>query len=832
MTNLLQDLRFGIRSLIKNPSFTIVAIVTLALGVGANTTIFSAISATLMRSLPVKQPDSLVYVFNGTQGNLFSYPDYAELRDQNQSVDGLAAWGGISVSLNSNNETDLVSGAIVTGNFFKVLGVDAVKGRTLTPEDDTTPGAHPVLMISHNFWQRRFGGDENVVGSQILVNGNSFNIIGVAPKDFGGAQFGVLRDVYFPMMMQAVVRPPRGGYSGEMDPDLLKKRSNRWLFSVGRLKPGVTPEQAQADLALIAARQAETYPDTNKGRTVQTLSFTKTDNPDQQRQLSSVAMLLMSVVALVLLIACANIANLLLARGSSRGREIAIRLAIGATRWRIMRQLLTESVLLATFGGVLGLLLAWWTTSTLRAINPPPGALPLIPQFSMDLRVLLFTLVLSMVAGIIFGMAPALKISRPTIIPALKDEAWGPRDQRSIFNLRNLLVVTQVALSVVLLIGAGLFLRSLRHAQAIDPAFDTDRIVTVPLNINLLRYTRTQGREFYRQAVERVQAIPGVEAVSIARNLPLGGGSSVRSLLIEGRQGSDNQFRSDGTAPTDSSDSVNVNVVGPNYFQTLGIPLLRGRDFNVQDAEDRPSVVVVNEAFVRKHFPNEEVLGKRLSFNAARGPFREIVGVVRDSKYISLSEAPTPFVFLPLQQNHETGMALLVRTTGNPANILGSVRQEVRALEPNLPVANPLSLNEFIGNTLYAARVGAILVGVFAILALVLASIGLYGVMSFAVAQRTREMGIRMALGAQAGDVFRLVLRHAAGLIVAGILVGVAVAFAVTRLLTSFLYGVSATDRMTFVVIPIVLAIVALIACYVPARRATKVDPLIALKYE
>ena len=832
MTNLLQDLRFGIRSLIKNPSFTIVAIVTLALGVGANTTIFSAISATLMRSLPVKQPDSLVYVFNGTQGNLFSYPDYAELRDQNQSVDGLAAWGGISVSLNSNNETDLVSGAIVTGNFFKVLGVDAVKGRTLTPEDDTTPGAHPVLMISHNFWQRRFGGDENVVGSQILVNGNSFNIIGVAPKDFGGAQFGVLRDVYFPMMMQAVVRPPRGGYSGEMDPDLLKKRSNRWLFSVGRLKPGVTPEQAQADLALIAARQAETYPDTNKGRTVQTLSFTKTDNPDQQRQLSSVAMLLMSVVALVLLIACANIANLLLARGSSRGREIAIRLAIGATRWRIMRQLLTESVLLATFGGVLGLLLAWWTTSTLRAINPPPGALPLIPQFSMDLRVLLFTLVLSMVAGIIFGMAPALKISRPTIIPALKDEAWGPRDQRSIFNLRNLLVVTQVALSVVLLIGAGLFLRSLRHAQAIDPAFDTDRIVTVPLNINLLRYTRTQGREFYRQAVERVQAIPGVEAVSIARNLPLGGGSSVRSLLIEGRQGSDNQFRSDGTAPTDSSDSVNVNVVGPNYFQTLGIPLLRGRDFNVQDAEDRPSVVVVNEAFVRKHFPNEEVLGKRLSFNAARGPFREIVGVVRDSKYISLSEAPTPFVFLPLQQNHETGMALLVRTTGNPANILGSVRQEVRALEPNLPVANPLSLNEFIGNTLYAARVGAILVGVFAILALVLASIGLYGVMSFAVAQRTREMGIRMALGAQAGDVFRLVLRHAAGLIVAGILVGVAVAFAVTRLLTSFLYGVSATDRITFVVIPIVLAIVALIACYVPARRATKVDPLIALKYE
>jgi putative ABC transport system permease protein len=384
----------------------------------------------------------------------------------------------------------------------------------------------------------------------------------------------------------------------------------------------------------------------------------------------------------------------------------------------------------------------------------------------------------------------------------------------------------------VLLIGAGLFLRSLRHAQAIDPAFDAERIVSVPLNINLLRYTTTQGRQFYRAVVERVQAIPGVESVSVARVLPLGGGSSVRSLLIEGRAGSDSQFRSEGAGPANSSNSVNANVVGPAYFQTMGIPLLRGRDFNSQDTEDKPGVVVVNETFAQRHFPGEEVLGKRLSFQGTKGPFKEIVGVVRDSKYVSLSESPMPFVFLPLPQNHETGMTLLVRASGNPASLAGPVRQEVQGIEPNLPVSNPTPMNELIGNTLYAARVGAILLGVFAILALVLASIGLYGVMSFAVAQRTRELGIRMALGAQAGDVFGLVLRHAARLIVAGVVLGLGVAFAVTRLLTSFLYGVSATDRITFVVIPVVLAIVALIACYVPARRATKVDPLVALKYE
>ena len=832
MGTILRDIRFGFRSLLKHPGFTAIAVITLALGVGANSTIFSVVNATLMRSLPVSHPENLVYVFNGNPGSVFSYPDYAEMRDQNHVFDGLIAWGGITASLNSNDQTDLVNGAVVTGNYFQILGVGAEKGRVINPEDDQTPGAHPVAVISHGLWQRRFGGDQNVVGRQLLLNGHNFTIIGVTPPGFSGAQMGVVRDLYVPMMMQAVVRPPRAGYSGEMDPDLLRRRSNRWLYSVGKLKPGVSIEQAQADLALIAKQQENAYPETNRNRGVKVLALSRSDDPEQQRQLGSVATLLMSVVGLVLLIACANVANLLLARGSARRKEIAIRLAIGASRWRIVRQLLTESVLLATLGGILALLIAWWATATLRALPPPAGALPLTPQFSIDLPVLLFTMGLALLAGIVFGLAPALRISRPAIVPALKDESRTVTDRKAYFNLRNLLVVAQIGLSVVLLIAAGLFLSSLRHAQAIDPGFDAEKIVTVPLNINLLRYTKPQGREFYRQAVERVESIPGVESASVARIVALGGGASVRSLAIEGRAGSDNQFRSDGAGPAGAdANSVSSNVVGPKYFQTMGIGLLRGRDFNLQDTEDKPGVVIVNESFVQRHFPGEETIGRRISFNGSAGPWREIVGLVHDSKYLALGEPPTPVVYLPLQQNHETGMTLHVRAA-IPSSIVGAVRSEVQSLETNLPISNPTPMNEWIINSLYAARMGAILLGVFASLALVLAAIGLYGVMSFSVSQRTRELGIRMALGAQTSDVFRLVLRQGMGLVTCGVAFGLGAAMIVTRLLTSFLYGVSATDRITFVIIPIVLALVAGIACYIPARRATKVDPLVALRYE
>jgi predicted permease len=780
--------------------------------------------------MPVADPDRLVYVFNGPSGSVFSYPDYAALRDQNNVFDGLLAWGGITASLNSNDQTDLANGAIVTGNYFDVIGVRAQLGRVLSTDDDKTPGGHPVVVISQGLWQRRFAGDPNIIGRQLLLNGNTFTVIGVLPAGFNGLQLGPVRDLYVPMMMQATMRPPRAGYSGEMNPDLLQTRNNRWLFSLGKLKPGVSAEQAQASLALIAKQLEETYP-ANRGRGVSVSAFREGDNPSNQQQLSSVARLLMAVVGIVLLIACANVANLLLARSSARTKEIAVRLAIGATRWRIVRQLLTEGVLLATFGGVAGLLLAWWATRYLSAI--PAGALPITPQFSIDRRVLLFTLGLSLVAGVVFGLAPALRASRPALIPALKDDAAAFFERTRLFGLRNLLVVTQVALSVVLLIAAGLFLRSLRQAQTIDPGFDAEKIVSLPLNINLLRYTKPQGREFYRQVLERVEAIPGVESASVARIAAVSGGSTVRSLMIEGRAGSGNQFRSEGSGPAPGNDeSVSSNVVGPKYFQTMGIGLMQGRDFNSQDTEDHPLVVIVNEAFVRRHFPTGDVLGKRLSFGGTEGPWREIVGVVRTSKYVSLGEAPTPVAYLPLQQNHETGVTLHVRTKVDASTIAGSIRNEVQGLERNLPLGNPETMSVRIANSLFAARMGAILLVVFGGLALLLASIGLYGVMAFAVSRRTRELGIRVALGAQPGDVFRLVLRQGMTLVVVGLVVGVGVAAMVTRLLTAFLYGVSARDTFTFIAIPVLLTLVALLACYVPARRATKVDPLTALRYE
>jgi len=830
---MIRDIRFAVRSLLKRPGFTVIAVLTLALGIGANTAIFSVVNATLMQTPPVSHPERLVFVFNGPAGSVFSYPDYVAVRDQNNVLDGLIAWGGITASLNSNDQTDLVTGAIVTGNFFDVLGVHAQLGRVITYDDDKTPGAHPVAVISQGLWQRRFAGDPNIIGRQLLLNGNNFTVIGVLPKGFDGLQLGITRDLYVPMMMQATMRPPRAGFSGEMNPDLLQVRGNRWLYSVGRLMPGVSEAQAQSSLALITKQLEVAYPEQSGGRGISISPLSATDDPGGRQQLSSVAQLLMGVVGIVLLIACANVANLLLARSSVRTKEIAVRLAIGATRRRIVRQLLTEGVLLATLGGAAGLLLAWWTARTISAAPPPTNALPITPQFSIDLRVLLFTLGISLLAGIVFGLAPALRASKPALIPALKDDSATFFERTRMFTLRNLLVVTQVALSVVLLIAAGLFLRSLWQAQRIDPGFDAEKIVGLPLNINLLRYTKVQGREFYRQVTERVEAIPGVESASVARIAAVSGNSSVRSLLIEGRAGSDNQFRSDNSGPVaENNESVSANVIGPKYFQTMGIAFLQGRDFNAQDSDDHPPVVIVNEAFVRRHFPNEDALGKRLSFNGPKGPWREIVGVVRTSKYRSLGEAPTPLVYSSLAQNHETGMTLHVRTRVDPSSVAGAIRNEVQSLEKNLPLGNPELMSERVTNSLYAARMGAILLAAFGACALLLASIGLYGVMSFAVATRTRELGIRVALGAQPGDVFRLVLIQGMTLVIAGLVLGIGVALAVTRLLASFLYGVSTMDALTFTAIPALLTAVALLACYLPARRATKVEPLVALRYE
>jgi predicted permease len=834
MYTIWQDLRYGIRLLIKHPVFTFIAVTSLALGIGANTAIFSLVNATLLRRLPVAEPENLVYIFNGNVGSVFSYPGYVDLRDQNTVCTDLIAWGGVGASLNSDGRTDgaeLVTGAIVTGNFFGVLGVRAALGRVISPSDDQTPGAHPVVVISHGLWKRRFGADEHILGRQIVLNGQGFTIIGVAPVGFEGPQAGTNRELYVPMMMQAVMRPPRAGYSGEMNPDLLKVRTNNWLYTVGRLKPGVTREQAQAALTVSVNQQEQGPPNPNRRRIVTLVPVTEGD-PTQRRQMISVAALLMSVVGAVLLIACANVANLLLSRASARRKEIAMRLAIGASRGRLVRQLLTESVLFAVLGGLAGMLLAWWAVEALKAAPPPAGALPVTPDFVIDLRVLLFTFVQSLLTGVLFGLVPALRASRPDLVSALKDESFADGRARHL-SLRNVLVVAQVALSLVLLIAAGLFLRSLRQAQAINPGFDSEKLLTAPLNINLLRYTRAQGREFYRQVIEHVEAVPGVESASLARVVALSGGASVRSLLIEGHSGPDNIFRSDGTGVVaDNPNSVSSNVVGMKYFQTMGIGFVRGRDFTSQDTEDRPRVVIVNEAFEKRHFAKQEVIGRRVSFNGAQGPWQEIIGVVRDSKYLTLGEGPTPVAYFSLLQNHETGMTLHVRVGVDPSSMVASIRGEVQSLEKNIPVTNVRPMTEWLASSLYAAQMGAILLGVFGSLALLLAAVGLYGVMSFSVSRRTHEVGIRMALGARASDVLKLVLREGMGLVAVGLALGLMIAMIVTRSLASFLYGISTTDWVTFAAISLMLAVVAFVACYVPARRATRVDPLVALRCE
>jgi predicted permease len=828
-----QDVRYAARLLRKQPGFTAAAVVTLALGIGANTALFSLVNATLFQRLPVADGERLVYANRGT-GGVFAYPLYASLRDHNRVLDGFAGWGGIVASLNTGDSAELVSGFIVTGNFFDVLGVRAAHGRLLSPADDVTPGAHPVAVVSYDFWQTRFAGRPDVVGTNIRLNGHAFTIVGVAPPGFSGPRLGVSRNVYVPMMMQAIMRPPRARYSGEQDPDLLRHPTNSWISGAGRLKAGVTLDQARADLDAIAAEYSQTRLTTRPQVPFRvTLLPFEENNIEQGQELRLVALLLGGVVGAVLLIACANIANLLLSRAAARQRELALRLALGASRARLVRQLLTESVLLSLAGGVVGMALAWGIAQAFRTAQPPPGALPLAVDFSIDYRVLIFAFALSGFTGILFGIAPAFRASRPELVPALKDVETGGGERRARFDLKRVLVVAEVALSLLLLIVAGLFVRSLQAARAIDPGIDVERLASARLNINLLRYTSDQGREFYRQAVERVERLPGVESATVARVAVFGGNSRVLSLHVEGRPATHDRMQSEGgNAVTGDRRVVNANVVGPRFFPTLGVRLIAGRDFADTDVTTAPRVAILNETAARIHFPNANPSESRISVDGPNGPWRSIVGVVRDSAYSGLADGGVPVVYLPLTQNHETGMTLYVRASVPPASLAAGIRREIQALEPNLPVPSIQTMPETIGTSLYPARMGAWLIGVFGGLALLLAAVGIYGVLSFSISRRTREMGIRMALGADRSGVFLLVLRDGLWLVGIGIVLGVAGGVAAARLVATLLYGIPATDPIAFGGPIAMLSAVALVACALPAGRALRIDPIGALRHE
>jgi predicted permease len=814
-----QDVVYAARTFRKTPGFTAAAILTLALGIGGNSAIFSLVNATLLQRLPIANGDRVFGLFEGERADIGSYPAYTALRDQSTLIDGLAAWGPVTASLQADGETDLVSGGIVSGNFFDLLGVNAGRGRLLSTADDVTPMAHPVVVISDPLWRGRFGGRTGVVGSDIRLNGHNFKIVGVTPPGFPGPQIGVMRHIYVPMMMQPLIRPPRAGYSGDQDPDLLRNPNMGWVFKLALAKPGIAKEQAAAEMSALSTRFARSI---NPRADERRLSLIPIDagNPTQRASMQAAATLLGCVVGAVLLIACANIANLLLSRAWARRREMAIRLALGASRARIVRQLLTESVLLALLGGAAGLGLAWLCVEAFKAWPPPAGALPISLDFTLDGRVLGFSLVLSVLTGLLFGLAPALQTSRPDVVPALKEDiAAGGRASRRV-NLKSALVVGEVAISLILLLASGLLIRSLRAVQAVDPGYAVEQLVSTPLNVELLRYTRAQGREFYRRVIERMEQIPGVESASVARVALLSGGSRTTTVTVEGR--------------VEPGRIAMVNVVSPGFLGTLGVSLLRGRSFEASDEENSPAVAVVSQSMVRQFFGDTDPMGRRFStgVNRATGQphWVEVIGVARDSKYTSLREGDAPVVYLPLSQQHETGVTLYVRAIGSPGAIAPQIRREIQAIEPGLPVLNPRTMGDTVATSLYAPRMGATLLSVFGGLALLLATLGIYAVLAFSIGMRRREIGIRMALGADRRSVTTLVLKEGMALVALGIALGLTLSVGLAESMRRFLFDVSPRDLTTFAVVPALLMGVALVACYLPARKAAKVDPLTVMR--
>jgi macrolide transport system ATP-binding/permease protein len=814
METLWQDLRVSVRRLQKTPGFTLIAVLSLALGIGANTAIFSLVNTVLLRPLPIEEPKQMVSLnsvsLNGQQNfPTLSYPNYRDLRDRNNVLSGLIAYRFSAVSLSNNGVNERLWGYLATGNYFEVLGVKPALGRLFTSNDDKAPGAHPVAIITYDCWQKRFAGDPQVVGKSVIVNGRSFTIIGVTPPGFYGSEIGYRTEVWFPMMMLTQIEPGN---------DYLENRDSYNLFIQGRLKPGVTLAQAEDALKNIAAQLAREFPKENEGKTIM-LSPPGLFGAFMRGPIMGFAGVLMAVVGLVLLLACTNLANLLLARATERRKEIAVRLALGASRWRLVRQLLTENVLLATVGGVLGFGLAYWLVDAIQVLRPPID-IPLSTTVHIDGRVLLFTALTSVLTGVVFGLLPALQATKPELVPALKDEVSLGGYRRS--WLRNGMVVMQVSLSLVLLVCAGLVLRGLQRAQLLNPGFVPQHALEMSFDLSLQGYDESRTKQFKRQLLERVHALPGVQYAGLSNNVPLSLSINTNGIYVEGQP-----ERKGANVPT-----AMTSQASPGFIAALGTRLLQGRDFTEQDGEAKQRFALINETFARRFWPGQPALGKRFSFEGAAGPWVEVVGVIQDGKYFSLGEETEPFVYTNLRPQSGDYLTLVVRTASEPQSALAAIRREFQQLDAALPVYNVKTMTEHMALPLFPARVAATLLGSFGLLALLLAAIGIFGVMSYAVTQRTREIGIRVALGAPAKNVFALVVGQGLKLTTLGLGIGLAAAFAGTRLLSSLLYGLSALDLITFAGVSLLLALVALLACYFPARRAMRVDPLVALRHE
>ncbi|MFY9730835.1 MAG: ABC transporter permease [Candidatus Acidiferrales bacterium] len=814
MSSFWQDVRYSLRMIAKAPGYAAIAILTLALGIGANTTIFSWINSTLLNPIPgLASPNEVVALSlgRGTDNPFpFTYPDFESMRDGQQSFVGITAANIAPMSLTGKGKPERVWGMVASANYFDLLGVRPILGRGFLPEEDTKPGGAPVAVISYRLWQTHFGANPDVVGQTLEINQHSYTIVGVAPAVFQGSQTGLRSEIWIPIMMEEQLMPQG---------DLLHDHHYFWLTALGRLKPGVRPEQAQEEMTLRLKREAKNYPEEHKGHDSVSV-YPLWRNPFGANQfLSTLLPMLMTIAGLVLLLACANVANLMLVRSVARRREIAIRLSLGANRWRLVRQLLVESLILALAGGLVAFAITLWSAGTFMKFVPKTD-FPISLGMRVDHTVLLATIVISVLTGVIFGILPALRASGEAPIAVLKEDTGSASGGMRKARLASALVVAQISLSLLLLICAGLFIRSFMSAQQINPGFNAHNVLIATYDLFTGGYSEASGVEFDRQLVAKLQAQPGIQSVALSSRVPLGFGGGSTAVNPEGYVSQANE-----------SMETQVAIVTPNYFQTLQIPLVKGRDFTPQDTKSSQRVVIVSETFVNRYWPNQEALGKQLNSDLTHEWFT-VIGVARDSKVNGLNEKPTPFLYLPQYQVYRATMIALARTNGDPLAAGKTVEKTIHELNADLVVFDitSLELREQIAS--FGQRVAGTFVGAFGLLALVLAAVGIYGVTSYTTRQRTHEIGIRMTLGASKRDVLRLVLGHGLRLTLIGVGLGLAASFALTRFLTSLLLGVTSTDALTFSSVALLLCAVALFACFIPARRAMRVDPMVALRYE
>ncbi len=814
-----QDLRYGGRMLMRTPVLTIIITMTLGLGIGANAAIFSVVSTFMLRPLPVQNPNELTVLAITHPGNEephnISYPDFQDIR---RASSPFAALAGIDLAFEGVSDGDRSFRMIltyVTGNYFEMLGLKPALGRLIEGEAAETRGAKHALVLGYDCWKRKFNGDPAVIGRSLRVQGQSVTIVGVAPQGFIGTYSIVDMDGYLPLGMYPLL---------PNNEDTLTKRDNHSLRVLARLKPGATLAQARASAEVMAQQLATQYPDTDKGLRLHVYpERLARPEPSSAQQNPILAMIFLVLVGLVLLVACVNVANILLARATAREKELAVRAALGAGRGRLVRQLLTESGLLAVLGAGAGLLFGWWASLGLQRIEIP-GGIPFWMDLSLDWRSVGYLTLVAAVSGILVGLVPALRVSRADLNQVLREGGRGMSGGVERHRLRNLLVVFQVAGSMILLVAGGLFIRSMSSAESADLGFRADHVLTLSLDTIQAGMGRTRSDEFYRELERRVRAMPSVESAGLAYSIPLGYYSNGDRVIAEGQT----------LPPGEKGLIAGYNAIGTDYLRTMRTPLLRGREFTESDTENSRPVAVINDTMAKKLWPGQDAIGKRFSSKGPKGPYIEVVGITPTGKYGFLFEDPEPYFYEPLSQSYQSLRVLFVRTAAPPASMGVTLQKEIHAIDPAMPVFEPITMEEMIagGNGFFLVRMGAMFAGVLGGLGLLLAVVGVYGVVSYSATQRTHEIGVRMALGAQRGDILRMVLRQGIALVGMGIGLGAAAALGLGRFLANFLFGIRSYDPLTYGGVTLLLILVAALACLIPARRATRVDPIVALRYE